>query len=134
MTLLRSVRDALVTSLTPIQGLRAVALVPDQINPPVAIVYRKQIDYDIVFGRGGDQYTFGITIYGGAVSERTTQDLLDSYCLPSGATSVKTAVELDNTLGGVVDYVRVLKVSETTPVTAGGVDYLVVDFELEVVV
>ncbi len=126
------VRGAIATAVDTITGLRAVALIPDQINAPVAVVWRKTFVYDQVQHSPGidssAEQEFGVTVYVQRVSERTGQDLLDAYAEPSGATSVKTAVETNATLLALVSYALVTQVDEVKAVTVGNLDYLAEDF------
>jgi hypothetical protein len=59
------------------------------------------------------------------------QQALDLMCAPTGATSVKAAIETDMTLGGAVSYVHVTKVSAPKLLQIPGQpECLTVDFSI----
>ncbi len=118
------------------EGIRATPLITDQVNPPQAVVYRKALVYDDVQHNPGDfgahTYQFGVTVYAGRVSERTSQDLLDELAEPVGDRSVKRILESDDDIAMECDYILVTTVGEVQIVTIGSVDYLMQDFTLQV--
>src|SRR5574338_290459 len=66
--------------------------------------------YDTTFGRGTDTVTMilrGVVGTGDAVE---SQKNMDEWLDPSGSTSVKSLVQADRTLGGLVDDLRVVSV------------------------
>jgi hypothetical protein len=128
-----TLRTGLATNLATITGLRTSAIVPDQPNPPIAVILPDNIAYDIAFKRGADTYTFIILLIVGRMDERSAQNLLDSYCAPSGATSVKTAVESDRTLGGAAFDCRVTNMRAYRSLMFGEVTYLSAEFSVEVI-
>lgn len=128
-----TVRQALSDAVDTITGIRSAPYMPDQINPPQAVVWDTGIDYDMVMGRGADEYRFTVRVYVNRTAETAAQKLLDTLREPSGATSLKTVVEADSGLAAVVDYARVRRASPVELVTVGAVDYLSVEFEVEVV-
>lgn len=88
--------------------LRAYGYLPtgDGLVPPFAFVAPADVDYDQSFGRGHDRMGFTITVVvDGDV--RATDEILDSLQRGSTATSLKTSVEVDKTLGGVVSTLHV---------------------------
>lgn len=113
MATIGQIRAGIKDRLATISGLSAHDIVPDQVNPPCAVVFGPEIDYDATMGRGSDDYRFHVILLVSRVDERSGQDLLDTYLAPSGATSVKVAVEGGGgDLGGIVDFVRVKEVRE----------------------
>ena len=85
MATLTEIRDGLATNLATITGLRTSATVPDNINPPVAIVEPMSISFDTSFNRGLDEYSFKITVIAGRADERSGQNKIDGYCSPTGS-------------------------------------------------
>lgn len=112
MATISQIRAGIAARLDTIEGLRVSDYVPDQINPPMAVVFGPEIDYDSTMQRGSDDMRFSIILLTSRVSDRSGQTLLDSYLSPAGAASVKVAVEAEQTLGGTVDYARVSQVRE----------------------
>lgn len=132
MTAITAIRDGLKARLETIPGLRAHDTVPGQINPPAAVVRRTSIAFDATMGRGSDDLTFVVTLFVQVGNDRTAQDALDGYLATSGATSIKAAVEGEETLGGIVSFARVASAGEDVLVEYAGVQYLSVDFVIEV--
>lgn len=133
MATLAELRSGLATRLATITGLRTSATIPDQPNPPQAIVMPDRITYDTALGRGSDEYTFVVMVIVGRVAERTAQTSLDSYCNPSGATSIKAAVEGDPTLGGKALDCRVTEMRGQSSLAIGDITYVTAEFVVSVI-
>ena len=101
------VRDGLKTRLQTITGLRVYDLIPEPVTPPCAVVGQLDLTFDIDNARGLDQANVDIYVFVQRFSERAGQDKLDAYLAGSGSSSIKTAIEGDRTLGGVVNTLRV---------------------------
>jgi hypothetical protein len=125
-------RTGLATNLARIPELRTSATVPDDPHPPIAVVKPNSITYDLSFARGVDEYEFLVLLIVGRVDERTAQNRLDGYCAPSGATSVKQAIESDKTLGGSAYDLRVREMRNYQQVIVGDVTYLSAEFVVQV--
>jgi len=126
-----NLRTGLATRLATITGLRTHATIPDQVNPPCAIVGAPEVDYDRTMGRGLDAYRTTIRLLVSRATDRGAQNALDAYLAPSGAGSIKTAVEGDQTLGGNFDVTRVTRAFGYGVYDVGGVLYLGCDFAVE---
>lgn len=129
---LTGIRTGLATRLATITGLRTHATLPDQVNPPCALVQPDGIDFDATMGRGLDKYRLTVRLLVARASERAAQGALDAYLAPTGAGSVKAAIEGDITLGGIVDATRVTRATGYGVYEVGGVPYLGCDFAIEV--
>jgi hypothetical protein len=125
-----TVRDKLKLALN-ITGLRVYDTIPDNIIPPAAVIGQLTIDFDLVFQRGADSGTVDVIVISGRMSERAAQDYLDSLITSTGTTSVKTKLESDQTLGGSVTSVRVVR-AEPVSMTVSGVEMLAYRFQVEV--
>jgi hypothetical protein len=125
------IRDGLADRLETISGLRVHDTWPGQISPPVAIVANGETRYDVTLD-GVDDSTFTITVFVQFANDRVAQDALDAYRSPSGASSIATAVHGDPTLGGIVDFARVVSASPDKITPYAGVEYLACDFTVEV--
>lgn len=128
MPSISELRTGLTTRLATISGLRTSATIPDQINPPVAVISLDNIVFDEAFNRGLDEYQFTVTLFIGRVAERSSQTALDLYLAPTGSGSVKTAIEGDRSLGGKAQTLRVTDMTGITPITVGDVSYLTAQF------
>ena len=132
MASITDLRAGIATRLATISGLRTTTETPDAINPPVAIINVNTVAFDSVMARGLDEYTFTITVIVGRVGERSAQRLLDSYVSSTGASSVKLALELDKTLGGKCDTLRVTDMRNYGQILIGEVTYVAAEFNLVV--
>jgi hypothetical protein len=127
---IQTIRDGLKTRLQTIAGLRASDTIPEQINPPIAVISVGSVDYSQSFGGAGlTAYNFVVTVFVSRPSTRTGQNLLDDYMEPSGATSVKAALEAVPGLSGASQDVYVSGVSNVGSVTLEDSNtYLTADF------
>lgn len=133
MTAIKDIRAGIAKNLATITGLRVTPYVPDNPNAPAAFVEPQTINYDLAFGRGLDELDFDVTLLVQRVtSERAGQDNLDLYVASSGSKSVKTAIELDRTLGGLVQDCRVTNLTSYGQVSYGDTTYLGAVFSVKV--
>lgn len=133
MATVTELRTGLANNLATIQGLRTSPTIPDQINPPLAVIIPNTITFDTAFARsGGDEYEFIVTLIVGRVDERTAQNRLDAYCSGSGASSVKAAVESDKTLGGKAFDCRCVSLRNYNQISVGDSMYLSAEFVVQV--
>ena len=133
MATVSELRTGLANNLATIQGLRTSPTIPDQINPPLAVIIPNTITFDTAFARsGGDEYEFIVTLIVGRVDERTAQNRLDAYCSGSGASSVKAAVESDKTLGGKAFDCRCVSLRNYNQISVGDSMYLSAEFVVQV--
>ncbi len=105
---LTTVRDGLATRLDTISGLRVYATPPDSVQElPAAIVsFRGPVStYDHVIGAADARFRFEVLLLVGSADESQAQKDLEPYMSPTGASSVKAAV--DGTLGGNADWASV---------------------------
>lgn len=130
---INAIREALSAACDTIDGLRGAPLVADAVSTNQAVVIREQIDYDLTFGRSKDSYNFKIIVYAPRTAERASQLFLDNLCEPTGATSLKTVIEGDSGVAAVCDYAEVKTAGPVGVVTVGAIEYLAVEFGLEVV-
>ena len=114
-----------------ISGLRVSETIPDQPNPPMAVISLETVNYDQTFQRGMSEHQFTASQLAGSVSERNAQARLDSYIDP-GAQTIKNAIESDRSLGGKVFDVRVSEMSNIGAVNLGETIYLGADFSVQV--
>lgn len=126
------IRQALATNLATISGLRTAAEVPDLPNPPIAIVALRSVTYDQAFNKGMTNYNFAVTVIVGRAAEREAQRRLDAY-ISTGASSVKSAVESDSTLGGNAYDCRVVSMDSVGSLSISDTTYLAADFTVTVI-
>jgi hypothetical protein len=126
-----TIRAGLGTNLATLSGLRIATSLPEQVNPPQAVVALQSVAYDGALRGGLTTYTFMVTVLTGRMSERTAQSILDGYISP-GAGAIKNAIESDKTLGGSCYDVRVEAMSSVGSLSIGEVNYLAADFTVTV--
>ena len=129
---MNQLRTGLSNRLATISGLRSYAYIPDDPNPPVAVVLPQGITYDTTMNRGMDEYEFSILVLGGRVSDRAGQLAMDAYCNPSGTSSIKAAIEGEKTLGGVAYDCRVREMRNLSQTTVGDQQFLSAEFVVTV--
>lgn len=126
-------RVAIAKALGAIDGLRVSATVPDNPNAPEAWVEPNSINYDQSFGRGLDEYDYDVTVVVQRLNDvRTGQNLIDAYADPRSVKSVKRAIELDRTLGGLVQDCRVTGLTSYGQASFGDATYLAAVFAVKV--
>ena len=132
MATIGQIRTGLSNRLATITGLRSGPTIPDNVNPPYAIVAPSSVDYHQAFNNALSTYNFTVTLVVGRVSERTAQNSLDVYCSPTGTGSIRVAIEGDKTLGGVVFDTIVTGMRNYGSVTIGDNNYLAAEFDIAV--
>ena len=117
MIKINQVRDALGKNLNTITGIRIYDTIPDVVVPPCAVVGQLDFTFDVNNARGLDQASVDIFVIVQRISERAGQDKLDELLAGTGSKSIKTALESDRTLGGLVDTLRVISAESGTYTT-----------------
>jgi len=125
------IRAGLAARLATITGLRVHEVWPGQLNAPAAVVSRRQTRFDQTFD-GVDDFTFAVTLFVQFANDRVAQEQLDGYLSVAGVSSIVAAIHADPTLGGVVDFARVTTAEQERLTTYAGIEYLSVDFVIEV--
>jgi|TARA_B100001250_G_scaffold252670_1_gene217290 hypothetical protein len=134
MATLTSIRNGIGTNLGNISSLSVYNYVPDSIEPPTAIVGVVQtLEYDTSMARGADTYTIPVLLYVSRVDAQDSQETLDAYLASSGASSVKAQIESDQTLDSSAQSCRVVEANNYGVYTVNNIDYLGVEFEVEVI-
>jgi hypothetical protein len=128
MATLSEIRDGIATNLATITGLRTKGIIPGQVNPPYAVITPEGIDYHRSFANGFNTYNFTITVVVGQADSRSAQNTLDAYCTPSGASSIRSAIESDKTLSGKAFDVMVSEMRNYGSTTIGETTYLAAEF------
>lgn len=127
-----AIRTALATNIGTIAGLRTAAEIPDNPNPPQAVVQLQSVNYDGAYQNGLTTYNFLVSVIVGRVDERGAQRKLDGYASSTGSSSIKLAAQSDKTLGGNAYDVRVSEMSNIGAVLLGEATYLAADFVVTV--
>ena len=130
MANISALRSGIAANLSTISGLRVSDTVPDQINPPQAIVSLSSVSFDKAMHKGLTLYTFTLTVLVARQSERSGQAKLDTYVQSSGASSIKLAIESDRTLGGAAYDCTCPQVTSYGVTTIGDVNYISGEFQI----
>lgn len=132
MATIAQIREGIALNLQTITGLRTTDTVPDNPQPPIAIVSPNSIQYDLSMQRGLDLNNFTVMVVVGRADGRTAQRTLDLFCAGTGASSVKAAIESNRTLTGLVQDLRVTSMKNYGSTIIGETTYLAVEFDLVV--
>ena len=132
MANINELRDGIAANLATIPGLRVSSTIPDNPNPPIAIVQLNRVQYHQDFKRGMTEYNFAVQVVVGRVDERTAQRNLDAYCSSTGESSIYLAVESDKSLGGKAFSLIVTEMTNYGSVLISDVTYLAAEFNVRV--
>jgi hypothetical protein len=138
MATIETIGDGLKTRLqtiaaTSLRQVYAPDEIPDQVNaPPVALILPGTIQYH---GSHGNQWrpTFRILVLMTKQDQPSALAKLLPLMEPTGAASIKAAIEGDRTLGGIDVDAMVVSNSGFGPITWAGTTYLGTEFEVEVI-
>lgn len=121
------------TALRTISGLHVSDYIVDEVVPPHAM-FDFAITPHYVFARGADKFTFKVKVFASMSAEVAGQKFLDTLRDPSAtSTNVAYVLEENATLAGQIQSLEVKSVSEVQVATVGAVDYLMCEWEAEVV-
>lgn len=129
---IQQLRSALATNLATISGLRTSVDIPDNPNPPIAIVQLMRAEYHQDFRNGMTEYTFAVQVLVGRVDDRSAQRNLDAYCSSDSASSIKSAIESNRTLGGYAYDCVVTEMSSYGAILVNDTTYLAAEFAVRV--
>jgi hypothetical protein len=132
MANITDLRNGIAANLATIPGLRTAATIPDNPNPPIAIVQLNRVQYHQDFKRGMTEYNFAVQVVVGRVDERSAQQRLDLYCSSTGEYAVGLAIESDRTLGGKAFDCIVTEMTNYGSVLISDVTYLAAEFNVRV--
>lgn len=134
MASISTLRVEIAENLATIAGLRVNAdgKIPENVNPPYAIVTPTSVDYHKAFNNALNTYNFTITVVVGRADARSAQNTLDAYCSPTGTSSIKSAIESDRTLDGNAYSLIVTGMRNYGSIVIGETTYLAAEFDLTV--
>ncbi len=137
LTDITAVRTALAAAAGTITGPPALRVqhwpVVGTISTPAFAVHDMITDFDLAMGRGADDWLFECRLYAANLGDgRTASDLLDRFLAPKSAMSIKTAIEVDRTLGGNCSALRVERIHGYAVYTVGADSYLGARFDVRV--
>lgn len=128
-----AIRAGLATAVGTIPGVQVLPIVPDQVEPPAFSAGEVEIDYNQTFSTGGLTVLLCKgRLYSSRADNTAGQTNLDAYLAPTGALSIKAAIEADKTLGGVCRTLRVERLHGYGMYQVGGVDYYGAQFDVRI--
>lgn len=116
-------------TLLAIPGLRVVDYLPEQINPPTAIVMVDSVDYEGAFQGGLVSSTHTVMVFVSRTNNRGATIALDQF-MSQG--QVPEALKRDYTLDGLVASALVKSAQSFVNYAIGDAQYLGVTFTVEV--
>jgi hypothetical protein len=131
---LPDVLEELAGLVRPIADLTAAtAYPPDRVTPPAAFLrLPDEIQFDLVYGRGGDGMDMFLLIVAGKVDAASAHRRLARYASGSGVDSVRERIDAGNEGAASYDDAHVRSV-DFAVTTIGGVDLLAAIFTIRVV-
>jgi hypothetical protein len=134
-TPMSAIRNGLATNLATITGLRVPAEIPDNPQPPTALLRPESIEYNNSFSKasGTHTYTWVVLVIVGRASERMAQKTLDEYADPRSSDSIKAAIESDQTLDGAALDCRVTEMRGYQVLPIGENQYLGAEFVVTII-
>lgn len=97
---LSEIKDGLAGRLKTVPRLRVAAQIPEQVNPPMAVISRATVNYHRAMGGGATEWTMQVQLIAGRMAEKQAQRTIDAWLSWDGAQSIRAAIEADGTLGG----------------------------------
>ena len=127
---LQSVRAGITTALQNVNNLRIYEWIPSTIQPPAAVVSLGTGQYD-ADNTEGMLVNYGVLVMLTRADDQLGQQRLDDF-LGQGNDSIYNAIDTNPTLGGSCDSCRVTSWNNPGTFTIGGIEYLGVEVNLEV--
>lgn len=127
---LANVRDGITNALQNIGNLRIYEWIPSQVSPPAAVVSLGTGQYDTDVD-DGMVVNYGVLVMLTRADDQKGQARLDEF-LSQGTNSIFEAIDANPTLTGSCDSCRVTGWNNPGTFSIGGVEYLGVEVNLEV--
>jgi hypothetical protein len=134
MSSVSAIATGLQTRLDTISGVRAYSYQPEQLNPPFAYPVLNTVSYHQTMGMGSAMTQFDWTVYVvvGRWVDRVAVTNLDGFLSPTGASSIRAALEGDLTLGGACQDLIVASSANISALEQDDAEYLSVSFSVTI--
>lgn len=130
---LGAVAQGLSDAADTVEGLRCFPYQPASVSPPTFAVGEVDVDFDLSMQRGLDVVVYTCRLFVSDASTRSGIAALTAYLAGAGATSLKAALEVDKTLAGACQQLRVETVRGAGRLFAVGADqYVGAEFRVRV--
>jgi hypothetical protein len=126
------IHSGLAIALGTVPGLRVADHLPEQINPPVAVIQLQSVTYHRTMQGGVSEWSFVVALVAGRMGDRAAQVQLDDWIAYSGTQSIRAAIETDLTLNGKCQTLIVGDMVRISPVTLGDASYLSTEFNVTI--
>jgi hypothetical protein len=103
------------------------------VNPPCAMVVRKEFDPRLVISDRTAAYQFEVVAFANASSDRPPHKKLETFAAVEGNDSIRAAIENDANWSVDVDYAAVTLIGEVSLITYANEEYWVLPISVEVV-
>jgi hypothetical protein len=127
---LASVRAGITTALQNVNNLRIYEWIPSTIQPPAAVVSLGTGQYD-ADNTDGMLVNYGVLVMLTRADDQHSQERLDEF-LGQDTDSIYHVIDADPTLSDSCDSCRVTSWNNPGTFTIGGIEYLGVEVNLEV--
>lgn len=127
---LASVRAGISDVLQNVNNLRIYEWIPSQLSPPAAVVSLGTGQYDADFN-DGMVVNYGVLVMLTRADDQHGQERLDEF-LGQGSDSVYYVVDANPTLNGSCNSARVISWNNPGTFSIGGIEYLGVEVNIEV--
>ncbi len=97
---LSDIKKGLADRLKTVPKLRVSAQIPEQVNPPAAVISRASVNYHRDMAGGTTEWTMQVQLIAGRMADQQAQRTIDAWLAWDGDRSVRRAIEADGTLGG----------------------------------
>jgi hypothetical protein len=134
MSSVSDIATGLQARLATISGVRAYSYQPEQLNPPFAYPVLNTVSYHQTMGMGSAMTQFDWTVYVvvGRWVDRVAITNLDGFLSPTGASSIRAALEGDLTLGGACQNLVVSSSANISALEQDDAEYLQVSFSVTI--
>jgi hypothetical protein len=129
---LSDIKQGLADRLKTVPGLRVAAQIPEQVNPPMAVVTRASVNYHLDMRGGLTEWTMQVQLLAGRMADQQAQRTIDGWLSYDGRSSIRAAIEADGTLGGAAQTSIVTDADALTSIQVGDSEYLGVVFNVTV--
>ena len=129
-----AIANGLKTRLATISGVRAYSYQPEQLNPPFGFPVLNSVTYHRTMGMGSatTEYSWTVYVVTGRWVDRVAHKRLDDFLSPTGASSIRVALEGDLTLGGACADLIVSSSANISALEQDDAEYLQVSFSVTV--
>lgn len=129
----QQILDAMATQLEAnLTNVECFAYMPDNFNAPIACCWPKEVRYHGAMAQGDVEHDIVVAVLISRPSESAASRAMNQFMSYAGTNSIRTALETDVTLGGVVDNLECIDGRPGAIVTVGSAEYLRLDFNVTV--